>query len=304
VDRNPEFARKLKEASLVHAHFATDAASLLPSLRSSAPTPLIVSLHGYDVLSSDAALKKRGLRGRLLVSRRDKLIERATLFLCSSEYLRKAAIARGYPPERTFVHYIGHSVSEALVHKKRANEGGFSILFAGRFVENKGVSQLVPLSEELSRSRIRHHIRAVGAGPLLDNIRDEARAAGVPIEFKTPRPQSELHEMIRLADLVVVPSRPIATGESEALNLVALEAGALGTPVVANATGGIPEIVQDGVTGLLADPLEPEDLRTKVKQVLADDHLRAALRGPHQFFDSFSRDSAREKLSRIYEQVQ
>ena len=71
--------------------------------------------------------------------------------------------------------------------------------------------------------------------------------------FLPPQPHDALADFYRAADVCVVPSR------SESFGLVALEAAACGTPVVAAAVGGLRSLVDDGVTGFLVDGHEPGD---------------------------------------------
>jgi glycosyltransferase involved in cell wall biosynthesis len=73
------------------------------------------------------------------------------------------------------------------------------------------------------------------------------------------------------SDLVVLPS------EAEAFGLVLAEALFLGRPVVATRAGGIPEIVDDGVDGILVSPAEPQALEDAVVRLLTDDALRKSM---------------------------
>ena len=94
------------------------------------------------------------------------------------------------------------------------------------------------------------------------------------------RPRNPVHDPIghhvlstyyRAADVVLVPSR------SESFGLVALEAGACGTPVVAANVGGLQTIVDHGRTGLLVDGRNPPDWSAAVERILADDELAVAM---------------------------
>ena len=88
------------------------------------------------------------------------------------------------------------------------------------------------------------------------------------VSFLTPRPPSELVEVYRAADLVAVPSY------SESFGLVALEAQACGTPVVAAAVGGLPTAVVDGLTGVLVDGHDPRRWAAVLGDLLTDDQRR------------------------------
>jgi D-inositol-3-phosphate glycosyltransferase len=98
---------------------------------------------------------------------------------------------------------------------------------------------------------------------------DRAADLGVAgrVQFLPPVPHDRLVDYYRAADVVVVPSR------SESFGLVALEAAACGTPVVAAAVGGLTAIVDDGVTGFLVEGRDPLDWATPLSLLLDDPEL-------------------------------
>jgi D-inositol-3-phosphate glycosyltransferase len=85
------------------------------------------------------------------------------------------------------------------------------------------------------------------------------------VHFVAPQPHDQLVEYYRAADVCVVPSR------TESFGLVALEAAACGTPVVAANVGGLRLLVDDGVTGYLVDDRDPADYAARIDRVLADE---------------------------------
>jgi D-inositol-3-phosphate glycosyltransferase len=85
------------------------------------------------------------------------------------------------------------------------------------------------------------------------------------VHFVAPQPHDRLVEYYRAADVCVVPSR------TESFGLVALEAAACGTPVVAANVGGLRFLVDDGVTGYLVDERDPADYADRIERVLRDD---------------------------------
>lgn len=102
---------------------------------------------------------------------------------------------------------------------------------------------------------------------------DHARAHGLAggIRFLGPQSREDLAELLRGARMLIVPSH------SETYGLVALEAAASGIPVVATASGGLIEAVDDGVTGLLVDSRNPAAWTDAVSRLLEDDALAARL---------------------------
>ena len=91
------------------------------------------------------------------------------------------------------------------------------------------------------------------------------------VVFVPPQPHDDLADFYRAADVCVVPSR------SESFGLVALEAAACGTPVVAAAVGGLRSLVDDGVTGLLVEGHDPADYVKPLSILLGDPELRAEM---------------------------
>jgi D-inositol-3-phosphate glycosyltransferase len=104
-------------------------------------------------------------------------------------------------------------------------------------------------------------------------LRLAARRLGVAdrLRFLEPVPHAELPDLYRAADVVVVPSA------SESFGLVALEAAACGTPVVATAVGGLRLTVRDGETGYLVGTRDPAAFAAALSRVLADPSARERL---------------------------
>ena len=104
----------------------------------------------------------------------------------------------------------------------------------------------------------------VGDGVLRGDLEERARAAGVEAEFLGVVPHGQLPRHFRSADCFVLPS--LSEGNPKAL----IEAMASGLPCAASARGGIPSMLEDGVTGLLFDPERVEDIAGAVSRLLAD----------------------------------
>jgi glycosyltransferase involved in cell wall biosynthesis len=114
--------------------------------------------------------------------------------------------------------------------------------------------------------------RLVGDGP--DRPKLERRIAelglGTVITLLGPRPRAEVIALMHEADVLVVPSVPTGSGRREGLPVVIMEALAAGLPVVASAISGIPEVVHDGVTGLLVPPRDPDALATAIERATTE----------------------------------
>ena len=95
--------------------------------------------------------------------------------------------------------------------------------------------------------------------------------------FRGSLPRSEVAREIASADVLVVPSILTPEGRREGIPVVCMESLAGGTPVIASALSGIPELVEDGINGLLVPPADPGALAAALLRLHADPALRARL---------------------------
>ena len=153
------------------------------------------------------------------------------------------------------------------------------LLFVGRIQPLKGVELAVATLGSSTRRDavlvIVGGVSGVDGHAELASAQRLARDLGVAhrIRFVEPQPHHILSTYYRAADVVVVPSR------SESFGLVALEAAACGTPVVASAVGGLINLVDDGATGFLVEGRDPRRFAAAVDAVLADPARAAAMSG-------------------------
>jgi len=112
----------------------------------------------------------------------------------------------------------------------------------------------------------------LGSGPEGAALRAEAERLGIAarVRFAGRVPQAEVARHLRACRAAVVPSVTGAGGRAEGMPTVIAEALAAGAPLVATATGGIPDVVRDGENGWLCRERDPEDLAAKLLAALAD----------------------------------
>ena len=178
------------------------------------------------------------------------------------------------------------------------------IAFVGRIQPLKAPDVIVRALAELVRAQPRRDVRlmVVGgpSGSGMDrphSLMDLAEELGVAdrVCFLAPRPPAELVDVYRAADVVAVPSY------SESFGLVALEAQACGTPVVAAAVGGLPTAVANGRTGITVDGHDPREWARVLSGLLDDDELRLSMsRAAPVHAAEFSWDTTADGLLRSY----
>jgi glycosyltransferase involved in cell wall biosynthesis len=289
----PAFHRRIGDAHpvLVHAHFGYDGAAALPLIER-LRVPMVVTLHGFDVHTSDECLAKT-LAGRHYLARRADLWARASTFVCVSKFIAAVALARGFPAEKLRVHYIG-------VDRARFEPAGAPrepvVLFVGRLTEVKGCEHALRAMQRVSAALPAARMVVIGDGPLRASLERLAAGLGIPCEFLGACDNDVVRSWMRRAALLCVPSITTPAGSTEALGIVSLEAQASGTPVAGFRSGGIPEAVLDGSTGILVRPGDDGALAAAMLHYLTDEAAwrAASARGAAWVAERF--DLARQTL--------
>lgn len=257
-------------AQLIHAHFATDACAAL-AIQRRLRIPMIVTLHGYDVTSNPSALRATSA-GRVYLRRQRALWERASLFVCVSEWIRQKALERGFPEAKLWVHPIGIDVD--AFHPAATQPKEPLVLFVGRMVEKKGCAYLLRAMRTVEAKMPEARLVVLGDGPLRSALEAEARGLR-RCEFLGATSATVVREWMQRSAVVAVPSVVAASGDAEGLCLVVLEAQAMGLPVVGFHGPGI-EVV-DGETGLLAPPRDEVALADALLSLLQFEAVAARM---------------------------
>jgi D-inositol-3-phosphate glycosyltransferase len=177
------------------------------------------------------------------------------------------------------------------------------LLFVGRIQPLKAPDLLLETAARMLaddpalRDRLRIQVVGAPSGSGLEaprQLQELAASLGIAdlVQFLPPQPPDRLAEHYRAADVAVVPSH------NESFGLVALEAQACGTPVVAAAVGGLSTAVRDGSSGVLVSGRDPADYAAAVRSVLARRELLSA--GARRHAAAFSWDRTAESLVDAY----
>jgi colanic acid/amylovoran biosynthesis glycosyltransferase len=294
---SPRLRRLLTVARprLVHAHFAGDGWLISDAARRLG-RPLIVTAHGHDVTRQPDSGGLKGVRYRRHLR---SVFDRAALVIAVSEVIRARAVARGAHPSRVRVHYTGVPVPSSPPRVPPS----WDVTFVGRFVDKKGVDDLIAALGVLRPARPKALF--IGDGPLRARAEAQARDLGVDATFAGSRPPSEVSERLAASRMLVAPSRTAADGDTEGLPTTVLEAGALGVPVVSTFHSGIPEAVIDGTTGLLGAERDVAALSRNIYRLLSDDPLRTRLgrAARAHITDNFNLATQSRRLEDIYDEV-
>lgn len=178
------------------------------------------------------------------------------------------------------------------------------VLAAGRLVEKKGFHVLLDAARVLLDRGVRFRILLIGEGDQRASLEDDVRRLGLQdrVTLAGPRQRGDILVQMRRARVLAAPCLVAADGNRDALPTVLLEALACGLPVVTTPVNGIPEIVEDGIEGLVVDEGDAEALADGLQRVLRDDLLwhRLSTAGPLKVADRFDRRHTLSQLLDVF----
>lgn len=270
--------------------------------------PYVIYAHGNEILGMLAAggtLREKAWRAQLL--------QRASRIVAVSRFTASLVERAGVGPDRITVIYPGCDLTRFGVRppdlelRRRvlgARHRDRVILTTGNLVARKGHDLVIQ-----ALARLRHEIPdvtylIVGDGPFSADLHALTDTLGVRdrVVFAGRVSDADLPAMYSLGDVFIMASRERREEHDvEGFGLVYLEAGACGKPVIGGRSGGVPEAVVDGVTGLLVDPADPEDVARALKRLLTDHALaeRLGRQGRERVVKEFTWARAADRMNDV-----
>src|SRR5215212_7501961 len=289
-------------ADVVHVHLGEDLA-VIPVGAAAARLhrlPLVLTVH----TSLHHTLAVSDLRSAVLKTLGSP-IERwgehfAEAVLVITPRLHSLLLSEGVEEDR--IHVIPPGVNPSLFEgpfeDPFSGVGKPRVVFVGRLAPQKGVSTLVEAAGLLKDPSAQ--VLLVGDGPERKALEKEAKRLGVGgrLHFVGFLAHDRLPAVFAHADLLVLPSL------YEELGTVLLEAMQAGLPIVASKTGGIPDVIEDGVNGILVPSGEPEELAHAINRLLADrDLARRLSEGAHERVKDYDWEVLAERVLAVYQGV-
>jgi glycosyltransferase involved in cell wall biosynthesis len=263
-----------RRPDVIHAHWLIPQGLIAVLGKRLWKIPVVISVHGGDVF----ALTHPFIR----------TLKRCALRRCDAwtSNTRASAGAALQDDEAPPPRIIPMGVDAALFGAKSTRncrtppQTEFVLLFVGRLVEKKGCDDLLEAFSLLpGELQTKSSLWIVGSGADAARLKAQSKSLGIEnkVRFWGQLSNHLLPELYSSADLLVAPSVEAASGDTEGQGVVILEAFASGTCVVATRVGGITEVIEDGVTGLLVDPRNPLKLSVAMEDLLRDPERRRRL---------------------------
>jgi len=285
-----------KRARLLHIYFGHIGVHLLPLIRAW-KNPSIVSFHGADVMVD---MNKPAYREATL-----QMLDAVKMVLVRSESLRRALIHLGCDPKKIEVQRTGIPLEEFPFRERDfPNNSEWRFVQAGRLIEKKGLPATLRAFAVFLREHPTATLTIAGEGPLLPELQKFARELGVAhrVSFTGFISQEQLREIYYRSHIFLHPSQTGRDGNQEGVPNSMLEAMATGLPVFATQHGGIPEAIENGVSGVLVPERDDETLSHALLDAAEDPGFvsRIARSGADSVRKNFALQQQAQRLEDIY----
>jgi colanic acid/amylovoran biosynthesis glycosyltransferase len=186
-------------------------------------------------------------------------------------------------------------------------EPPYRLLALGRLVAIKGFEVLLQAGRILKDTGIDFHLTLAGSGPRERGLRNLVRRLGLTSHISFPGfiPHDQVPRLFNGADIFIMPSVVHASGDRDGLPTVILEALLHRVPVIASDVGGIGEVIEDGLTGLLVPQRDPKALAEAVMRLLRDREAALAMaeRGRTRVMQDFNPETNHRRVLELFREI-
>jgi len=267
-------AWRLRRAGVerIHAHWAHQSADCAAIASRVSSIPFSFTAHAYDIYKNDPKVRNETLVWKL---------RHATQVFAVSDFAAEMLRAKLPPAERGRAHTVRVGIPMHLFRAEPAppRDGALRLLCICRWVDTKGLETLIDACGLLRDRGVAFHLRLLGDGPLRAPLTARVAQLGLAAHVTLGRPisQERVAEELRACHVFVMPCRRDRTGDMDGIPTVFMEAMATGRPVISCPVSGVPEIVRDGETGLLAPSDDPAAFAAAVERLARDEPLTVRL---------------------------
>lgn len=249
----------------LHVHFAHVPAQIAMYASAMTGIPFSVTAHANDIFERGLLLQKKA--------------DRAKKFLTISDYNRTFLLEEGLDEKKLGIVRCAADFSDHQISNKPVGEV-FKIGTLGRLVEKKGVDVLIEAVALLSSKGLIVDLEIAGDGPLHDELQAQVGQLGLSesVKFIGALRHDGVASWMQQLDIFVLACKKDRNGDQDGIPVVLMEAMALGIPVVSTKISGIPELIRDNETGLLAEPADAVSLSEKIERLVLDHDAVAGLK--------------------------
>ena len=234
----------------------------------------------------------------------DELFKRGDAFLPVCDYFARKLQELGCPPERIHVHYSGIDTAKFAFRERPSNDQEVRIFTVGRLTEKKGIEYSIKAVAKLASRYPAIRYTIAGEGPLRSPLEDLIHKLGMEkhIHLAGSLPSEEISELMNQTHIFILVSVTAQDGDQEGMPVSLMEAMATGLPVISTQHSGIPELVQDGISGFLVPERDVDTLAEKCEYLISHPQRRAEMgRAGRKFIEeNFEISKLNRELVELY----
>jgi colanic acid/amylovoran biosynthesis glycosyltransferase len=285
-----------ESAQLLHIFFGHIAVHLLPLIRAW-PKPHIVSFHGADVMVD---MEKSAYRNAT-----KEMLDAVTRIFVRSASLQRAVVELGCDENKIDIVRTGIPLQEFPFREREVPaDDEWHFVQASRLIEKKGLSTTLHAFTNFLTHYPNATLTIAGEGPMLRELQELTRKLKIDNRVALPGfvAPEKLREIYYASHIFLHPSETGSDGNQEGIPNSMLEAMATGLPVFATDHGGIPEAIENGVSGILVPERDHEALSHALLEAVQDRHLlaRLARNGADAVAEKFDQQKQIRRLEEIY----
>ncbi|MBU7583280.1 MAG: glycosyltransferase, partial [Nostoc sp. TH1S01] len=285
---------------IIHAHFGPNGQkSVILRDIGVIKGKIVTTFHGYDV---SKYIQNNNCKTYKL------LFALGNIFCPISNSMKEKLLALGCKKDKIFVHRVGIDCSKFLFSPRyQPTDGVVKILTIARLIPKKGVEYGICAIANLIASGINVEYNVVGDGDLLPQLQQLIQDLNLTnkINLLGWKQQQEVINLIRESHILLAPSITDEKGDQEGIPTVIMEAMAMGLPVVSTYHSGIPELVQNGISGFLVSERNVEQLAEKLKYLITHSELWVQMgQSGRQFVEcNYNINKLNDRLIGIYQKL-
>lgn len=266
------------EISHVHAHFASHPAAAAYVIHRLTDIPFSFTAHGSDIHRDRTMLAEKVAEASFVVPISD-FNKEVILNACDGRYAEKMTIIHCGVDTEHFRPGDEAVMADGRAALDETPAQPLTICCIGTLHEVKGQHFLLEACRLLKERDVPFHCHFIGDGPDRAALEMQSEQAGISdqVTFHGQQTRADVAALLRDANVVAAPSVPSSDGRREGIPVALMEAMSSGLPVVASRLSGIPELVEDGVSGLLAPPGDAVPLADALERLWHDPALRQRL---------------------------
>lgn len=284
---------------LIHSHWIIPQGFVGAMVHLCTRIPHVTSIHGTDI----HIIHKYSIMKPFI-----KFIAHFSNAITANSNHTFRLIQKNIGAQNKFIRIIpmGIDIQEYAGDKPFKNGELKTVLFVGRLIAWKGISNLIKAIKIVQLKNSPVELIIIGEGPKKFELESLANELSISsnIHFYGNITREKLYQSYKSADILVLPST-IVDGQTEGLGVVLLEAMASGVPVIGSNTGGITDIIEDGVNGLLVPADEPQALADAIIRILENSDLAERFRkaGLETVRERFTWDVITDQFVKVYQEI-